>query len=209
MTNTSAPTTTGPAALAVSRIKEEHRSLARVIAAMRILASQFRDRGAGKDLPLFDSMLRYIEHVPDRLHHPREDQTLFPALLAVHPGATALVDALEREHGRSAGLLAELRRALSAFRAGGVNAINGLSGAVEEFAEFYWAHMRTEEEKLIPLALDYVGAEAWARIDRAFSDHRDPLFGGALAEEYADLYRFIAANAPRSAATVFGSEAAR
>lgn len=209
MMSPSNPATSSPSSRAVARIKEEHRALARVIAAMRILVSQFRDRGAGGDLPLFDAMLRYVENVPDRLHHPREDQTLFAALIAADPGSAVLVGILEGEHGRCSRMLADLRSALSAFRAGEANAINRLSDAVEDFADFYWAHMRAEEEKLIPRALERVDADAWERIDRAFSDHQDPLFGAPLADEYAALYRFIAAHASAPAASVFGRQAAR
>jgi hemerythrin-like domain-containing protein len=196
---------TNPSAHAIDRIKVEHRALARVIGAMRILVSQFREHGAERDVALFESMLRYVENVPDRLHHPREDQTLFPAVLAGDPAAATLVARLEREHARAAPLLADLRRALTLFRAGGANAVNQLASAVDEFADFYWAHMRAEEELLLPVALACLSADDWDRIDRAFSDHRDPLFGAPFAAEFGDLYRFIAAHAPRPLASLFGN----
>lgn len=188
---------------AIGRIKEEHRALACVIGAMRILVSQFRERRAGPDLALFESMLQYVENVPDRLHHPREDQTLFPAVLAGSPGSATLIATLEREHVRAAPILADLRRALALYRARGANAINQLAGAVDEFADFYWAHMRVEEEQLLPLAMACLGTGDWERVERAFSDYSDPLFGATLAAEYGDLYRFIAAHAPPATASLF------
>jgi hemerythrin-like domain-containing protein len=143
-------------------------------------------------------MLRYIENVPDRLHHPREDEVLFPAV-ARDPGAGRnLVTDLEREHARSAPMLAELRRSLGSLRKNEPNALNQLATAVDEFAEFYWWHMRKEEEQLLPLALRHLGTEEWQRVDSAFGNNTDPLFGAELAEEYRQLYQRIAELAPRS-----------
>lgn len=202
---TTTPDTPQPAASAraIERIKDDHRALARVMGAMRILVAQFREGGRAPDIALFESILRYVENVPDRLHHPREDQTLFPAVRAGDPAAASLIASLAREHARAAPLLAQLRRALTAFRAGGANAINPLGEALDEFADFYWAHMRAEEERLLPAALACLSADDWDRVERAFCDSRDPLFDAPCAAEYADLFRFIASHAPHSAATLF------
>jgi hemerythrin-like domain-containing protein len=189
---------------AIERIKDDHRALGRVLGAMRLLVAQLREGGlAPPDIELFESMLRYVENVPDRLHHPREDQTLFPAVLARDPAAASLIDRLEGEHARSAPMLAELRRALSAARADGANAINLLGDAVDQFADFYWAHMRTEEEQLLPAALACLRAQDWERVERAFSDWRDPLFNAPRAAEFGVLFRYIAKHAPQRAATLF------
>lgn len=202
---TTSPDTPQPAAAAraIERIKDDHRALARVMGAMRILVAQFRAGGRAPDVALFESMLRYIENVPDRLHHPREDQTLFPAVRAGNPAAASLIASLEREHARAAPLLAQLRAALAAFRAGGSNAINPLGEVLDEFADFYWAHMRAEEEQLLPAALGCLSADDWSRVERAFTDSRDPLFDAPCQAEYADLLQFIASHAPPSAATLF------
>ena len=67
----------------VDRIKAEHVLLARIIAAMQAWVVGSREAGARADYPLFEAMLRYVQEVPDRVHHPQEDQHLFPALAAV------------------------------------------------------------------------------------------------------------------------------
>ncbi|MEQ1806369.1 MAG: hemerythrin domain-containing protein [Burkholderiaceae bacterium] len=203
MMNPSNTAQSASSARAIDRIKDDHRALARVLGAMRILVAQFRESGATPDTELFESMLRYVENVPDRLHHPREDQTLFPAVRAGDPAAAALIAGLEREHARAAAMLAQLRRALAALREGGANAVNVLGEALDEFADFYWAHMRAEEERLLPAALACLSADDWERIERAFCDSRDPLFDAPRAAEYAELFQFIATHAPPRAATLF------
>lgn len=182
---------------AIRRIKIEHRALACVLGAMQALVAQGRNPGAKPDLGLLESMLLYIENVPDRLHHPREDQVLFPAVARGAGAGRNLVRDLEREHARGAPMLAELRRSLGGLRKNEPNALNQLATAVDEFAEFYWWHMRKEEEQLLPLALRHLATEEWQRVDSAFGDNTDPLFGAELAEEYRQLYQRIAELAPR------------
>ena len=57
--------------------------------------------------------------------------------------------------------------------------------------------MRTEEDKLIPLARDHLTEEDWKEIDAAFTGHSDPLFGATVKDEYEKLFRQIVNLAPR------------
>jgi hemerythrin-like domain-containing protein len=182
---------------AINRIKAEHRALACMLAAMQALVVRYREPDSKPDYGLFDSMLRYIENVPDRLHHPKEDQLLFVAVLQHAPNGKALVRELEQDHARGTPMLLELRRAFYAFRSGETNALNQLATAIDEFAEFYWWHMRKEELQLLPLALAHLSDSDWRRVDSAFGDNTDPLFGSELTDEYRRLYQNIAELAPR------------
>jgi hemerythrin-like domain-containing protein len=196
MSNPTAPPTA--AAHAVELIKNEHRALARMLGAMQALIARYREAGVERNFKLFDAMLRYIENVPDRLHHPKEDEVLFAALMRRSDDGKKLVARLERDHAKGEPMIAALRGAFQAFSYGTVNGLNLLATAVDEFAEFYWDHMRTEEEKLLPLAAAHLTPEDWQRVESAFGDNTDPLFGAALAEEYRQLYQFIAEIAPPS-----------
>lgn len=182
-------------ARAISRIKAEHRALARVIGAMQSWVARRRESAASADVGLFSSMLRYIREVPDTLHHPREDGVLFPALAAVEEARQAIA-VLQREHADGAAMLGRLAAVFQAHRDGAPNSLNALSTAVDEFAEFYWAHMRTEEEQILPVAERALGEPEWARVARAFCDSSDPLFRADAAAEYRRLYAYIASLSP-------------
>jgi hemerythrin-like domain-containing protein len=186
-----------PAAVkAVALIKAEHRALARLLGAMQALVARLRDPAGSGDPELFDAMLRYIEIVPDRLHHPKEDQVLFPALAQHTNEGKKLIEELERDHARGGPLLGALRKAFKSYCAGGINGLNQLATAVDDFAEFYWHHMRTEEEQLLPLAQLHLTLEDWQRVASAFGNNKDPLFGGELAEDYRQLYQCIVVLTP-------------
>jgi hypothetical protein len=63
----------------------------------------------------------------------------------------------------------------------------GVSG----FTSRYLAHMRTEEERVLPLARDVLTADDWAGIDAAFEANRDPLTGHPPEQEFAALFHRI------------------
>lgn len=174
----------------VERIRTEHVLLARIIAAMQAWVVGSREPGARPDPELFRAMLRYVEEVPDKVHHPLEDEILFPALAHI-PGARAVIEELEREHAAGVRMLQALRAAHEALERGAANALNGLATAVDEFAEFYWAHMRKEEQALLPLAAGALEPGPWSAIEASFRAVNDPLFGSEVAEEYRNLHRFI------------------
>ncbi|WP_307776803.1 hemerythrin domain-containing protein [Ottowia beijingensis] len=66
-------------------IRDEHSSLAAMLQSMRMLV----DRGPGDDPKNFFDVLRamlfYIDEFPERLHHPKETELLFPAWLPPRP----------------------------------------------------------------------------------------------------------------------------
>ena len=181
---------------AIELIKQEHRALARVLGAMQALVARHRDAGEARNFELFDAMLNYIENVPDRLHHPKEDRVLFAALLR-HAGAgRKLISELAREHARGEPMITALRGAFQAFSYGTANGLNQFATAVDDFAEFYWEHMRKEEEQLLPLAVAHLAVDDWQRVESAFGDNTDPLFGAELAGKYRRLYQCIVEMTP-------------
>lgn len=180
----------------IDRIHAEHRLLARIIGAMQGWVVCQREAGTDPDHELFGSMLRYVAEVPGRLHHPQEDAVLFPPMASIG-GASAVIDELYAEHAAGVGMLDAVHRAHAALCAAEPNALNRLSDAVEEFAEFYWAHMRKEEEVLLPLAATGLTEAQWDRIEAAFSVVNDPLLAASpLSEEYRRLRRFITERTP-------------
>lgn len=178
-------------ARAITLIKKEHRALARMLGAMQALVARYRDAGAERNVELLAAMVRYVEDVPDRVHHPKEDQLLFPVVARCTAEGKKLVAALERDHARSGSMITDLRDAMQAYSKGALNSLNQLATAVDEFAEFYWDHMRKEEQQLLPLAVTHLTEEDWQRVASAFGDNTDPLFGAALADDYRRLYDCI------------------
>jgi hypothetical protein len=65
------------------------------------------------------------------------------------------------------------------------------SMAPERYARFVW-DLGREEGVVLPAAERHLTAEDWAEIDAAFSQNRDPRFGGDTDAEFRRLFSRIA-----------------
>ncbi|MDO9143352.1 hemerythrin domain-containing protein [Rhodoferax sp.] len=174
--------------IATTIIRDEHRALASVIKGLQFLVQEIQNRGQTPDFPLLQSIVSYIEQFPDKLHHPKEDQYLFPALRLRHPASAAELDILEEEHERGTPLTARVANTLRAYQAD-PSGFDAFASAVDDYANFHWEHMSREEDVILPLAEKYLTAEDWLGINAAFKSNSDPLVGINAQREFRELFR--------------------
>lgn len=174
--------------IAVTIIRDEHRALASVVKALQFLIQEVQNRGQTPDFPLLQSIVTYIEQFPDKLHHPKEDQYLFPALRLRHPAAAADLDILEDEHERGTAVTARVADTLRGYQADS-SQLESFANAVDDYANFHWAHMSREENVILPLAEKYLTLEDWVGINAAFKSNSDPLVGINTQREFRELFR--------------------
>jgi branched-chain amino acid transport system ATP-binding protein len=160
---------------AITILKSEHRSLSAVLQALKELARMAQDPKLQPDWRPLRAMLRYIDEYPERLHHPKEDKFLFARLAQRSADARRLVEDLKSEHVQGARLIRELERAFLFFEERWPQGGREFLAAVDDYAEFEWAHMRKEERDLLPLAERHLKPEDWEAIDNAFAGNTDPL----------------------------------
>ena len=182
--------------MALSIIREEHRSLSAVTQSLGFLAREARERGLEPDYELFTVILDYIEGFSNRFHHPKEDEYLFTALRRRSTEANQALEVLELDHARGDELLRDLRYLLARCRVGGAAAVDTFAAAVEEYVDSHWRHMRLEEDVVMPLAEQQLTEADWGPIDAAFQANEDPLFGARPREEFRKLFALILNRAP-------------
>ena len=183
---------------ALSRLRDEHRALARVLEALETLTALAAEREVEPEFALLASMLYYIDAFPERVHHPKEERYLFSALRARSPQSVPLLERLEREHRRSPELLSELERGLVRWQGGADDGMNAFALALARFCEFNWTHMRTEETRLLPEAEHALTDADWLCMAEAFAVNEDPLFGPSRRPGFEPLHDRIAHLSPRS-----------
>lgn len=181
---------------AIRIIEDEHRSLAAVLHGMLYLIRQTRERGTKPDFKVLGAMLYYIDAVPERYHHPKEDKYLFALLHARCPTARPVLDRLRDEHRIGAEKIRSLSHALTRYEHGGDDEFDAFATAVASYAEFHWQHMRCEEHDVLPLAQKHLTAGDWEAIDAAFGGHTDPLFRAKSGDDVHKLFQKVLNLAP-------------
>ena len=177
-------------AQAIAIIRDEHRSLAAVLHAWQHLLKTTREQNAAPDAALMRAMLHYIQAFPLALHHPKEDEYLFRLLRERTHTVEAELDELERQHERDHQLVTELADTLERQIAGSAK-LDDIEQAVARYAKFMWEHMGREEGVILPAAQRYLTDADWAEINAAFSENKDPRFGGDTDAEYKRLFSRI------------------
>jgi len=156
---------------AITILCDEHRSIAAVIKGLLNHVARVKDGAEEPDFALFGAMFDYIEVMPERIHHPKENEYLFRFLRMRDPESTAILDLLEAQHESGAELLEELRKKLADYGNGGKLAPFDL--ALTAYAELNWDHMNKEENIVIPRAEKSLTQADWEIIDNAFATNRE------------------------------------
>ena len=179
---------------AIDIIKSEHRALAAVLSGLSALVDGIDAGKFEPDFELLAAMIAYVTEVPERVHHPKEDDFLFPALRRRDATAAAVIDDLQREHHLGPGMIAALKTALDDYHKAGAAGLPAFRVTVKAYCEFQWKHMSKEEKHVLPTARDVLTAEDWAAIDAAFNANDNPWEGAA--GEYKQLFTRIVSIAP-------------
>jgi hemerythrin-like domain-containing protein len=181
---------------ALQTIRDEHAAVAAVLRSL----TQMIERGPGDEpMRFFDvlrAMLFYIDEFPERLHHPKESDLLFPKLARVAPQLMPVIRRLEDDHMKGEGKVRELQHLLLAWELLGDRRRDAFVRAAEEYVRFYLDHMRTEETQLLPVAQQLLTEEDWVQLNAAFGHQRDPLAGGEMDPSYDRLFTRIVMKAP-------------
>ena len=180
---------------AIQKIRDEHRSISAVLHALKQLARDAQDSRVKPDFAVFRAILHYIDQFPEQLHHPKEDEFLFPPLVAREPKMTKVIDSLRAEHKQGDRLVRELERALVLFEDSWPEGAGEFLQCVNDYADFHWKHMRKEEQEVLPAAERLFTPADWKAIDEAFDVNQDPI-AGIKERDFQALFSRIVSLAP-------------
>jgi len=158
-------------------IRDEHATLSAVLKSILMML----DHGPG-DAPetFFDvlrAMLFYIDEFPEREHHPKESNLLFPKVVRAAPETMEAVARLERDHMNGELAVRALQHQLIAWELLGEARRPVFEAAARAYVAFYLEHMKLEETVILPAAEKTLNAADWHELDAAFGSNRDPLSG--------------------------------
>lgn len=176
---------------AIRIIREEHAALSAMLTSVVLLLEQERQRRELPDFAALRAMLFYLDEFPEKRHHRKESELLFPMLRARSALAHDLLDRLDDEHARGERNIRELEHALLGFEILGEPRRAAFEEATQRYVDFYLAHMAAEEQVVLPLAEQVLKEDDWAELDAAFIANRDPLTGCLPEADYEALFTRI------------------
>lgn len=178
-------------------IRDEHSTLSALLRSLGMMVA----RGPGSEPEVFFDVMRamlfYIDEFPERLHHPKESELLFPRVARLAPEVQATVAQLETDHQRGETAVRELQHLLLAWELIGESRRPAFEQAQKNYTDFYLGHMQLEEKVILPAAIKALSAADWQALDAAFTTNCDPLTGKYPRDPaYDRLFSRIVTNAP-------------
>jgi hemerythrin-like domain-containing protein len=178
-------------------IHDEHETLSAMLRSIGMMV----DRGPGNDPENFFDVLRamlfYIDEFPERLHHTKESELLFPPVARLAPETQEAIAKLEKDHQHGEAAVRELQHLLLAWELIGDARRGAFDAAAKRYLAFYLEHMRLEETVILPMAQKVLSDADWAELDAAFATNCDPLTGKYPRDPaYDRLFTKIVSQAP-------------
>lgn len=182
---------------ALRAIREEHASLSAVLQSLRLMLEQGPGDDAAAFFDVMRAMLFYIDEFPERQHHPKETQWLFPKVAERAPEAAATIVQLDLEHAGGEAAVRELQHLLLGWELMGDGRREAFATALRRYIHFYQEHMRLEETVVLPAARQHLRSDDWKAIDAAFAGNPNPLQHGPERDPaYDRLFTRIVMRAP-------------
>ena len=177
-------------------IRDEHSTLSAVLRSISLLLNEHRRRQTLPDFAVLRAMLFYIDEFPEKIHHTKESELLFPKIRARSAEAAEVLDRLDADHARSAVRVRELEHELLGFEMmnegpEGAARRAAFESAMQDYIDAYLDHIGTEERVVLPLAERVLSAADWAELDTAFMKNRDPLTRRHGDDAYRPVFKRI------------------
>jgi hemerythrin-like domain-containing protein len=183
--------------LSLTIIRDEHQALAAMLRSLPMLLQQARRENKPPDFSVVRAMLFYIDEFPERLHHPKESNLLFPKVARRVPALMPVIERLEREHMGGEHAVRDLQHLLLAWELLGDTRRQAFQDGFTRYVNLYLAHMQLEEQEILPAAEKHLSEADWQALDAAFEQNCDPLTGRYKPDPvYEQLFSRIVRSAP-------------
>jgi hemerythrin-like domain-containing protein len=178
-------------------IRDEHAALAAMLKSLGLMIERGPSGDADGFFDVLRAMLFYIDEFPERLHHPKETNLLFPRVARLAPETQDAVSHLDADHAKGEHAVRELQHLLLAWELIGDTRRAAFDDAAKRYLNFYLDHMRLEESVILPAAQRVLSEEDWKEMDAAFATNCDPLTGKTPRDPAFDrLFTRIVMRAP-------------
>jgi len=158
-------------------IRDEHSALAAMLRSLSMMVKRGPGDEPDKFFDVLRAMLFYIDEFPERLHHPKETELLFPKVAKAAPQVVPAIKRLDRDHTQGESAVRELQHHLLAWELLGDSRREAFDTAAAQYVRFYLEHMQVEEKEILPQAEKFLSEKDWQELDAAFARNRDPLTG--------------------------------
>ena len=170
--------------------RAEHAKFAKLIDLLEAQLALFH-AGEPPNYELMLSIAFYMTHYVDAVHHAREE-IAFRRIRQREPRSAPTIDALTAQHAEMKVDGEALAREFEDIVDGTILARSEVEALGRRYIDGFRAHMKCEDDEVIPLAGTVLTDQDWHTINAAIAHVEDPIFGVGAEQRYAALRAHIA-----------------
>lgn len=164
-------------------LKREHVHIKAGLGVLERIAGRLESGGAVPDADL-DTLLEFLSVYADKCHHAKEEDCLFPALLAKGmPKEGGPIGIMLDEHVTGRGFIARMREAAAGKRTGNADAPRAFATAARGYVALLREHIEKEDDMLFPMADDTLSSAEDFRLEQQFQEFEVARIGAGRHEQ--------------------------
>lgn len=171
-------------------LKRDHDVIQNVLPLIRM---QVTALGAGSEesqTEFLRKAISYMHIYPSAIHHPAEE-LIFAQLIQYSPESSSLCEDLIEQHQLFKSIEASMINDIDLLERGDPEALMRIKGNGINYCEAHIAHVDSEEQTVIPLALERFTEDDWLDLEKQINLETDPLTQLNVFDRYASVYDFI------------------
>ena len=144
---------------ATRQLKDEHEGIGVMLDILEKVCDKL-ERTGSIDREHFDGILEFLQVFVDKCHHGKEEDLLFPAMIAMSDEVKAPVSVMRAEHETGRGYVGAMARGYTAYLQGERSFPGNITQNAGSYISLLRAHIEKENNVLFEMA------------DRLFSDEK-------------------------------------
>jgi hemerythrin-like domain-containing protein len=155
---------------AIAALMHEHEIILKMVGALENMAAALREHRS-VELAALREAVEFMRTFADKCHHAKEEDLLFPALVAAGlPETTGPVAVLKSEHARARVCIGNLAAAIDVYDSDEPSGRAQIIAAVGCITELYPQHIAKENNVLFPIAEQFLSAAALDALGTQFDE---------------------------------------
>ncbi len=177
---------------ATQQLKDEHEGIRVMLNILEKVCEKLEKTGA-VEREHCEGILEFLNIFVDKCHHGKEEDLLFPAMIAASSEAIAPAAAMRADHDKARGYLGEMSRAYAAFLQGEAMSSAGIMENAGAYISLLREHMGKENGVILEVAERTFSAEQQSELFEGFERIEEERIGRGRHEQFHRLLDTLSA----------------
>ena len=172
---------------ATQQLRDEHEGIVMMLRIMEKVRAQAKDSESIR-IDHFEGILGFLKVFVDKCHHAKEEELLFPALVALGiPKESGPIGVMLQEHTIGRGLVKALDEAFTEYKKGEKAALEEINRSAKEYIFLLKNHIDKENNVLFVMAENRLSDTQQEKLYEGFEKIEEERIGMGKHEEFHRL----------------------